>query len=204
MPPSDTRDDTLMRAVAKGDEKAFTERVIRHRAWLYTLICAITQDEEQAKDLTQETLSRIHRAAPNYTPQGNFVAWAKRIAVNLSRNYLQQKRRATLASLSELEGEILYDESDPMLLFLSKGLKEEVRGAIQTLPDEQRLTVIMRYFGNMSIQDIAWAMHIPEGTVKSRLYHALRRVRTSLETLWITESDSLKESKPYLQENQKP
>lgn len=184
-----TRDDVLMQTIAKGDQKAFDELITRHRAWLYALLCSIIQDEEQAKDLTQEVFARIHRAAPTYLPQGNFVAWSKRIAVNLARNYLQQRRRMTLVSLSELAEESLQDDSNPMLLFLSKGLKEEVRTAIQTLPEEQRLAVIMRYFGDMSLQDIAWALHVPEGTIKSRLFHALRRIRTNLETLWSAEAE---------------
>lgn len=193
---NNTRDDVLMQAIAKGDEKAFAELVTRHRVWLYALICAIIQDEEQAKDLTQEALARIHRAAPNYVPQGNFVAWAKRIAVNLARNYLQQRRRMTLVSLSELAEENLQDDSNPMQLFLAKGLREEVRTAIQSLPEEQRLAVIMRYFGDMSLQDIAWALHVPEGTIKSRLFHALRRIRITLETLWSTESEANSETIP--------
>lgn len=181
MPPCGTRDDALMLAVAKGDERAFAEIVQRHRAWLLSLLYAITHDEEQAQDLTQEVLSRIHRAAPGYIGQGNFVAWSKRIAINLGRNYLHQKRKVAQVSLSELDIETVSEDNNPMHLLLSKRLQEEIRQAIQSLPEEQRLAVIMRYFGDMSIKEIAWALQCPEGTTKSRLFHGLRRVRSLLE-----------------------
>jgi len=60
---------------------------------------------------------------------------------------------------------------------LTSTQREEVRTAIQSLPDDQRMVVVMRYFGDMSLPDIAWALKCPLGTVKSRLFYALRRIR---------------------------
>lgn len=167
-----------MRAIAAGDQAAFAALMRRHRRWVCRLLHAITQDREQAEDLAQEVFARLHRHAGGYTPQGQFTAWLQRIAVNLARSYLQKRRQAVVVPLSELEAELAQDRRfDPMIAFLSKGLQENIRTAIAALPDEQRLAIIMRYFGGMSVQDIAWAMKCPEGTIKSRLFHGLRSVR---------------------------
>ena len=68
-------------------------------------------------------------------------------------------------------------------------LRDDLRNAIERLPDEQRLALIMYYFGDMSLQDIGWALQCPVGTVKSRLFYALRRVRQTLTTMWDEEGD---------------
>ncbi|HZT44397.1 MAG TPA: sigma-70 family RNA polymerase sigma factor [Chthonomonadaceae bacterium] len=171
-------DDDLVRAIAEGDPAAFSELMQRHRRWVFNLLSTITHDREQAEDLTQEVFTRVHRHAGCYRGQGQFPAWLKKIAVNLARSYLTRQKQAPLLSLSTLEVELAQDERfDPMMAFLSKGLQEEIRAAIASLPDEQRLAVIMRYFGGMSIQDIAWAMQCAEGTIKSRIFHGLRSVR---------------------------
>ncbi len=77
---------------------------------------------------------------------------------------------------------------DPAAALMSEALREDVRTAIQALPEEQRLALVMRYFGDMSVPDIAWAMQCPEGTVKSRLFHALRNVRETLTAHWQKEA----------------
>ncbi|HLV80761.1 MAG TPA: sigma-70 family RNA polymerase sigma factor [Chthonomonadaceae bacterium] len=174
-------DDDLVRAVAEGDAAAFSELMQRHRRWVCNLLATITNDREQAEDLTQEVFARVHRHAGCYRGQGQFTAWLKKIAVNLARSYLTRQKQAPLLSLSALEAELAGDERfDPMMAFLSKGVQEEIRVAISSLPDEQRLAVIMRYFGGMSVQDIAWAMQCAEGTIKSRIFHGLRAIRATV------------------------
>jgi RNA polymerase sigma-70 factor (ECF subfamily) len=71
-----------------------------------------------------------------------------------------------------------------MAALTSGVMREELRAAIQRLPDEQRLPLVMHYFGDMSLPDIAWAMKCPVGTIKSRLFYGLRRVRQALAEEW--------------------
>ena len=67
---------------------------------------------------------------------------------------------------------------------MKQAQREELLLLLKTLADEQRLTMVMHYFGDMSLQDIAWALKCPVGTVKSRLFYALRRVRATLTARW--------------------
>jgi RNA polymerase sigma-70 factor (ECF subfamily) len=177
-----------MRAACGGEEAAFSELVRRHRGWVRWLMLAFVGDADQAEDLTQEAFCRVFRHAGDYRPQGNFPAWMKRIAINCARDYLRQQRRATFISLSGLE-ESLADTQpfDPAEALASGVLHQELRDAIEALPDEQRLALVMHYFGDMSLQDIAWALKCPVGTVKSRLHYALRRVRATLTARWENE-----------------
>jgi RNA polymerase sigma-70 factor (ECF subfamily) len=174
-------DDELMGAAGAGDATAFDTLVNRHRGWVRSILQAFVRDHDLAEDLAQDVFYRAHAHAATYLPQGQFVAWMKRITVNVGRSAFGRKDRGNL-SLSDC-GDIgdVGRQSDPIALLMADIVQAEVRDAVQSLPDEQRLAVVMRYFGAMSIQEIAWAMKCPEGTVKSRIFHALRRVRATLD-----------------------
>jgi RNA polymerase sigma-70 factor, ECF subfamily len=190
VPKSTASDDDLMRAACAGEETAFSALVQRHRSWVRWLMLAFVNDADQAEDLTQEAFCRVYQHAAAYRPQGNFPAWLKRIAVNLARDSVRRQQRATFISLHGLEESLEAAEPfDPAEALASDALRQELRDAIAALPDEQRLALAMHYFGDMSLQDIAWALKCPVGTVKSRLFYALRRVRATLTARWAKEGD---------------
>jgi RNA polymerase sigma-70 factor (ECF subfamily) len=183
-------DDDLMLAAADGDAAAFSELMQRHRSWVRSLMITFVRDAEQADDLTQEAFCRVYQHRDGYDAQGQFVAWLKRIAVNLAKDCLRRQKQATFVPLDEWEELPATDRRcDPMAALASGVLREDLRAAIEALPDDQRLPVVMHYFGDMTVQDIAWAMKCPVGTVKSRLFYALRRVRGTLTALWDEEGD---------------
>src|SRR5688500_8831880 len=90
--------DDLMRAVSAG-QAAFSELLDRHRGWVLRLLYSMTHDRECAEDLVQEVFTRVHQHASDYTPQANFTAWVRRIALNLAKNLLRQQRRTVLVPL---------------------------------------------------------------------------------------------------------
>src|SRR5262249_467484 len=120
------------------EETAFAELMQRHRHWVGSLVRAFVRDREQAEDLTQEVFCRVHRRAANYAAQGRFTAWLKRIAVNIARDALRQQQPARLVPLHERETEAEPEiPFDPTAALMSAGLREELRAAIQALPEEQ-------------------------------------------------------------------
>ena len=171
-------DDGLMAAARHGDEAAFAALVRRHRGWVCRLLCAFTRDPDQAEDLAQEVFCRVHRHAGRYAAQGQFVAWLKRIAVNQGRDWLDRDRRAAFVPLAECRDvPAAGGPADPLALLMAQAVRRELREAILALPDDQRVAIVMRYFGAMSVPEIAVALGCPDGTVKSRLFHGLRRIR---------------------------
>jgi RNA polymerase sigma factor (sigma-70 family) len=174
-------DDELMAALAGGRSEALCELVERHRSWVLSLLRGLVGDRDQAEDLTQEVFGRVQRYAARYSGKGTFPAWVRRIATNLAMTSLEMKRRRNMVGLSELDEEIDRDERlDPMAAAMSSGVRRELREAVRGLPEAQRMALVMRYFGDMSLQDIALAMDCAEGTVKSRIFHGLRRLRKQM------------------------
>jgi RNA polymerase sigma-70 factor, ECF subfamily len=191
MPQHPSSDDNLMRAAAVGDAAAFAEIVKRHQGWVRSLMLAFVHHAEQAEDLSQDVFCRAFQNVASYEPQGQFTAWLKRIAVNRAKDHLRRQKQATLVPLDEWEELPATDRrGDPLAVLATGALRDDLRCAIERLPDEQRLALVMYYFGDMSLQDIGWALKCPVGTVKSRLFYALRRVRQMLTTIWNEEGNS--------------
>lgn len=174
-------DDDLMQAALEGDESAFAELMRRHRGWVCGLMHAMVGNREQAEDLAQEAFCRVYRGRRDYAARGNFLAWLKRIAVNVARDFLRGDRRATFVSLDDLaETPARETGFDPFAALASRMLRQEIRDAVDALPPDQRQALVLHYFGGASIEEVAERMGCPVGTIKSRLHHARRRIREML------------------------
>jgi RNA polymerase sigma factor (sigma-70 family) len=176
-------DKQLIELVATGDEQAFPVLWIRHAPWLQAIAKSFSFNDEDVDDLVQETLVRIHRGASQYTPRSSFQSWAKQIARNVGIDYM--RRRARNAKWTVEKDGFYWDYPDmryaPEYLLDSKLLRNELREAVGSLPENQRLIIIMRYFGAMNMKDIAWTMRVPLGTVKSRLHTAMLKIKNHLK-----------------------
>jgi RNA polymerase sigma-70 factor (ECF subfamily) len=185
------KDDDLIQMVARGDAAAFAELMRRHRRWIHRLLVAFTHDADQAEDLTQETFTRALQYAGSYRGRGAFVAWLRRIAVNVGNVHARRRGQFALVPLDSVgEGDMLDGGADPMLAVLSGSLQADIRAALTSLPADQRHTLTLRYFVGLTIPEIARVQRCPEGTAKSRLHHGLRRVREALRETWGPDASS--------------
>lgn len=171
-------DDSLIQAAAGGDSASFAELVRRHRPWVCRLLRVFTHDAEVAEDLAQEVFTRLHRRAASYASRGQFAPYLKQIALNAGRTYLKQTARVRFVSWEDV-GECVSE--DIVHEVLAQGVRAEVRAAIDALPADQRDALLFRFFAGLSVPEIAQRARCPEGTVKSRLHHGLRKIRSTLE-----------------------
>jgi RNA polymerase sigma-70 factor (ECF subfamily) len=148
-------------------------------------------DDDLAEDLTQEVFCKIFRGARAYRPMGAFAPWLKQVAANLARDAIRRKQRTPETPLEEVAPGWEPAGPDWAVALESEWLRADLKAAIGELPDEQRLTLVMHFFGGMTLADIAWALQCPEGTIKSRLWYGLRRVRAALMQQWAREKDEM-------------
>jgi RNA polymerase sigma-70 factor, ECF subfamily len=170
-------DDDLLQRAARGDQSAFDELVRRHRPWVQGTLRAFAQKGDGVEDLTQEVFTQLHRSAPRYRGQGQFVAFLKAITLNVGRTYLRRAGRATLVSWEDIDDPA---GEDVVSTVLARVLHTRLSEAIQTLPRDQRDAIQLRYFAGLSVPEIAQRQACAEGTVKSRLHHSLRKLRAEL------------------------
>jgi RNA polymerase sigma factor (sigma-70 family) len=140
----------------------------------YRLARAILLDDGEAEDAVQEASLAAWRRRDSLRDEGRFDAWFERILVNQCRDQLRRRRRAVKLSAPPIGFEPSAAPSDT-------GADADLDRALDALDADHRIVVVMRYWQDRTVDDIADRVGIPAGTVKSRLHHALRTLRTTLE-----------------------
>ena len=182
-------DVKLMLRFQKGEHEAFEELVNRNAPKVNTLIYRFLGDPGQVEDLTQEVFLRVYRTAKRYMPTAKFSTWLYRIAANLSFNVLRAKRRGQPIPLDTVhsdDGETFYrDVPDERLTPPHDHLDaEELRGkvaeAINQLPENQKVAIILNKYEQKSYDEIAIILDCSTMAVKSLLSRARSNLRQSL------------------------
>jgi RNA polymerase sigma-70 factor (ECF subfamily) len=184
-------DKSLIDAHLQGDREAFGELVRRYGDSLLGYLTKICRNREQAKDLFQETFRRVHEKA--HTLRGsNFKSWLYTIATRVAMDSLRKGNRLRTVSLNqpaacdgdncpELGAVALADETqDPAQEAVKAEQKEQVRRAVESLPDRQRVTLVLAYYQGLTYREVATALDCSIGTVKTQMFRALRTLAQRL------------------------
>lgn len=178
--PDRILDELLVLKCQAGDAEALKQLVSRWHGRLRCHAWYLTQDREATADVVQEAWLDIIRSIRRLKEPASFRGWAYRIVGNKAADWLRRQKRRR-----ELWTEVARRQSN-----LSQGASAEdgpsdvqsaVRTAIQSLPTGSQIILSMKYVDRMSTREIADALDIPVGTVKSRLHHARDQLRQILE-----------------------
>ena len=146
---------------------------------LYKLAFRLCSNAVLAEDLAMRTLARAVRAEGDFPSEAAYFSFLCTILVNLYRDDLRLKGANALVFMEELP-ERADERPDPAASLIAKSDAEAVRKAIARLSPLLRETVVLRYFSNLSVAEIAEALVVPEGTVKFRLSEARRKIQQIL------------------------
>lgn len=173
-------DKELIWRLRERDLTALGELFERYRHQVYRVALAIVRDPQVAEDILQDCFLKLHIYAHRVDPERPLMPWLYRVTANLSYTYISrhQKRNADLDQVSEQLSTSGVQAPDRVTE--RNELQHDVRAAIETLANNQRIVVILHYLANMSIQDIADILDCPVGTVKSRLHYAREKLRHHL------------------------
>jgi RNA polymerase sigma-70 factor, ECF subfamily len=168
------RDEELARQLQDGNEAAMEALVHRHHRSLYAYLYRLTGDAATADDLAQECLIRVCTRISSYRFPEPFLPWLFAIAQNLCRDWQKSAyhRRVVPGEPPEQPG--------PVDLLDRFAARAEVASALQALAPAHRSTLVLRYYHDLTVDQIARVEGIPAGTVKSRLSDAIKRLRTYL------------------------
>ena len=172
---------------AKGRDLADFDSVMReHQRRIYRFLYAMLRDSDDANTLTQECFLRAFRNWSSFRGESSVATWLTRIAVNLVKDHRRDRRlafwrrlfasddRADLKTISESQPAL---RSDPEREILAKEKASAIWKMVEKLPMQQRAVFTLRFAEEMSICEIALAMQLEQGTVKSHLSRALSTVR---------------------------
>ena len=168
-----------MKLCLGGDADAYASLVERYGGRVYNIALRITNDRDAANDCAQEAFIRAYRALHQYDPALPFGPWLFRIATNASLNYVQ-RWHAHETVVDELPDSPEEQDEGPEATALRREELAEILSAMEELPAPYRAALTLRHMQQLSYQEVADALEIPLGTVKTHLHRARAALKARL------------------------
>jgi RNA polymerase sigma-70 factor (ECF subfamily) len=191
-------DRTLVHQSQQGDFKALEALIVRYQDRIYNVIKKICANSEDSAELTQQTFVKVIENIKNFECKSSFYTWVFRIAVNLTLTFCKKRSKTKIYSLNAASEEELSRTNNSLQVFLrnkksvdpskaaeNQELGELVMEKMKILTDEHRTVLILRDIEGMSYSQIAQALDLELGTVRSRISRARENLRKVLEEFWV-------------------
>jgi RNA polymerase sigma factor (sigma-70 family) len=176
-------DERLIESVKKGDCDAFGPIVERYKLALYKVMYRMVMNRDDAEDLVEEAFIKAYRSIKTFEIGRPFYAWLRRIAVNNAINFLKREHRSNTEPLEYVEKTLSNGRNDPVRMTREKMLCERINHAIGRLPEDARIILLLKVEEDLSYDEISDLLHIPKGTVMSRLARARLKLKGILEDM---------------------
>jgi RNA polymerase sigma-70 factor, ECF subfamily len=175
-------DRQLVDAVIAGDHDAFRTLVDRESQAVIGFCQRILGDPNEAQDVAQDAFLQAYRALATFRGDGPFGAWLRRIAVRVAVARLAARRDVVRLDADALDPQAatLQSTDDPEATALDTEQRTAILDAVASLPVAQRDVILLRFYGDLSLQEIAELTSHPVGTVKSRLHRGMAGLRDQI------------------------
>ena len=177
----------IVRKVLGGDANAFETLVLEYEKNVYNIALRMTGNSEDAADMTQEAFIKAYNSLQSFRGDSKFSVWLYRIVSNVCLDFLRSKNRRPTVSLSvedddgeDAQLDVADESQSPELLLDRKLTRESVRRGLDSLPPDYRQILLLREIQGLSYDEIAQALGLEVGTVKSRIFRARKRLCTFL------------------------
>ncbi len=182
------QEQELIRKIASGDINAFKKLFEQYQASVFNLCYKFARNRQEAEDLCQDVFLKIYRAAHTFRQQCHPSTWIYRVTVNLCLNYKRRKNRFSWLSLNDFsqnDNSQEYSLEDANQLTPEENLEisereKIVQRAIQALPKNQRIALILQRYEGMAVKEIAEILNCSESSVQSRLSRARENLAKKL------------------------
>ncbi len=168
-------DPTLVMRCRAGDRDAFERLVIRYQKPVYNVALRMLRDRQDALDVAQTTFLKAFEHLGDYDPAFRFYSWLYRIAINESLNAIALRKPR-----GELDANTADEAPGPDRAVEGDQALHAIEDALMLISPELRTVVVLRHIAQLSYEEIARALGLPEKTVKSRLHSARERLRDHL------------------------
>lgn len=188
--PSTVDDFKLVQAAIGGDERAYTTLMNRYRNSVFHAMFKMVNNRDDADDLTIEAFGKAFRKLPTYAPNYAFSTWLFKIAINNCIDHIRKKRLQTLSmddtilpdSDREFSHNIRDYEPDPEQAMMHEQKLAHVRRLVEKMSVKYRTMIELRYYEELSYEEIAQELNLPLGTVKAQLFRAKEILHQQLQS----------------------
>ena len=173
-------DFELVTAAQKGEQAAYGKLLSRYKDSIYFMVLKMIRNQDDADDLTMEAFGKAFNNLHKYSPEFAFSTWLYRIALNNCIDFIRKKRLNTMSldqpfetdSGDDFTIEVRSHNLDPEEKYIKEQRSELMRDVIEKLNPRYKKLIEMRYFQELSYEEIAEELKIPLGTVKATLFRA--------------------------------
>ncbi|OQY60205.1 MAG: hypothetical protein B6245_02615 [Desulfobacteraceae bacterium 4572_88] len=167
------QEKTIIEHILKGYHDQYTLIVEKYKGPVFNLICRMTGNYQDAEDLAQETFVRTYESLWRFNTKKRFFTWLCAIALNLTRNYLKKK---TFFAVSEPET-LASDTNNPEQILVRQQEADWLAQCLGKLPIRLRAAVVLRYYQDLSFEEVSEILGISLSAAKMRVYRGLEKLR---------------------------
>jgi RNA polymerase sigma-70 factor (ECF subfamily) len=175
-------DSELINAFKNGDIRGYNEIVKRYQQQVYWIIRKMVNSHDDADDLTQEVFIKIYSALNDFRGEANLFTWLYRIATNYSINHMRKVKIRNTVSFEIVKEPIESDDRKSDEAIDEEERRKVMIQAIETLPAQQRAVFNMRYYDELSYEEISNILNKSVGGVKANYFHAVKKLGDFLKT----------------------
>ncbi len=170
-------DRELIERYLHGTVDAMEMLVMKYQKQVYALIYRMTNDTEEAKDLTQDVFLKVIHGIRDFRHDASFKTWLYRIAVNASINHTRQKDYSDIG----LDESVYESRSDTVAEIIDKEKKDSLANALALVTPRERLAIILRVYENLSCSETAKVMRCSESAMKSHYHNGVKKLKEILK-----------------------
>ena len=176
MPLENRTDSELIRDFKNGDIRGYNEIVRRYQKQVYWVIRKMVINHDDADDITQEVFIKVHSALMDFREESNLFTWLYRIATNYSINHIRKVKVKNTISFENVTEPVESKEKRTDELIDEQNRRKALEEAIETLPAQQRAVFDLRYYEELSYEDISKIMKKSIGGIKANYFHAVKKI----------------------------
>lgn len=180
----DSDDLEIIESFKKGNERAFNLLVNKYQKKIYWIVRKMVLDHDETNDIVQDIFIKIHSSLKDFRGDSKFFTYIYKIAVNFSLNHLTKKKRTTNKQV-DIEDDSLDIKSDDMATdehFDEKRKQKLLKEAIENLEGQQRAVFNMRFYDNLSYEEIAKILNKSVGGMKANYFHAVKKIEAYIKS----------------------
>ncbi|MCR2820059.1 RNA polymerase sigma factor [Lederbergia panacisoli] len=163
--------------VLAGNKQAYTHIINKYKNQLYATILRMTKNPHDAQDLVQEAFIKVYYQLEKYNERGSFSGWFYSVAINHCMDEFRKKRYKQVEMTEKIMGK---NPNHPEVVFLKREENRQLEQLLSTLPEDERMIILLRYVNELSYEEISELVDVPISTVRNKLHRAKKKLRNTV------------------------
>lgn len=174
-------DEKLIADFKAGDKKSFNKIVLKYQKMVYNITRKMVINHDDADEITQNVFIKLYKTLNKFKGESKLSTYLYRISINMSLNYLKKRKLIQNKFNTSIDEKEIFDRTDALKKIETNEKENFIRKAIENLPPQQRTVFILRFYENLSYEEISEILGTSIGGLKANFYHATKNLKSFFE-----------------------